>query len=899
VRERRPIDPESLLEHARGVRELAVALCRDGNDADDVVQETWRLALERGAPPHASVGAWLAGIVRRLAHSVSRSEARRRDRERLVARDERLASPDELAARAALHRELVEAVLALDEPSRSALLLRYFEGLKPAEIAVREHLEVDAVKSRLSRGLAQLRRRMGLDREQRSHAWIAALGLTRRVTVQPLALGALMKLSSSLPLAIAALSVVAAVCLWVAQPDVHEDASDAEVAAAIAALPELDELERETGSRDPAVAQDLAPAPEPIPSEPAGVKPAVTGRVVDLDGRPIPGATVSTVFDREQTGSSKAMNETHLARAVIGTTVASPDGSFRIDTPPDVRVDLEANAPSRRASVVVGVEPGDDVVVVLGGGCTLSGRITRADNGAGVADARVLGIYSSQGDARIPEFRTISDETGRYEIRDLAPGRLRLVVEARELIGEGFVIVELARGEHAVADVALEPGAELEVQVLDARDGAPIKGAIVHSRSEELAETTSETGKVVLRGLRPATQCRVLARAEGYGTCGRGVLLQDAWGPLRIELRRERVAAGRVFDPDGRPLKGAAIRAYGGDDRIRTESAADGSFTLRGLSPEVRHVLWIGYPGFAEHVLDFPALELERDSFGQGEITLARPSALDGRIVDAQGRALSGAGITLQGCNSDRSSGSPEPVYGYESYVASRRLVSRSDGTFRFVDLAEGQYTLAAQYGTARVDRQVPIGSDSEVEIELALDPGATMEGRVVGNTGDPMRDVWVTLYPEPFEGRQVASLETDHLGRFTVHGLQPHATYTIDVDDVLGRDPRRAPLAWRRFSGIGIAEREIVLTMPDAVWVEGVVVDAGERPLAACSVQVDVRWGPSTTSNRDGRFRLAVEPGVVIDLKAFQSESGARSIGKLTGVVPPATGLVIRMRRP
>ena len=48
MNQRRPIDPEVLLEHARGVRDLAVALCRDGNDVDDVVQETWRVALERG-----------------------------------------------------------------------------------------------------------------------------------------------------------------------------------------------------------------------------------------------------------------------------------------------------------------------------------------------------------------------------------------------------------------------------------------------------------------------------------------------------------------------------------------------------------------------------------------------------------------------------------------------------------------------------------------------------------------------------------------------------------------------------------------------------------------------------------------------------------------------------------
>ena len=74
-----------------------------------------------------------------------------------------------------MQRALVDAVLALDEPYRSAVLLRYFEGLEPAEIARRRGVPAGTVRSHLSRGLAELRAALDRRHGGDTRTWCAAL----------------------------------------------------------------------------------------------------------------------------------------------------------------------------------------------------------------------------------------------------------------------------------------------------------------------------------------------------------------------------------------------------------------------------------------------------------------------------------------------------------------------------------------------------------------------------------------------------------------------------------------------------------------------------------------------------------------------------------------------------
>ena len=92
-----------------------------------------------------------------LLREQRRTEATRHRRENAAATIESLPSTAEAVERKAAIRSLTDAVHQLGEPYYSTLMLRYFDGLMPMEIAQLSGLPVATVKRRLERALEQLR----------------------------------------------------------------------------------------------------------------------------------------------------------------------------------------------------------------------------------------------------------------------------------------------------------------------------------------------------------------------------------------------------------------------------------------------------------------------------------------------------------------------------------------------------------------------------------------------------------------------------------------------------------------------------------------------------------------------------------------------------------------------
>ena len=168
------IDIDQLLANEPWLRRLAKALVAPA-DVDDLVQQTLSSAIVRSnaseqARPRAAghVGnlsvhhlrAWLGGVARNLARQAYRSKLRRQQRERTAAQPEAVPSTAEMLERLDAHRQLTEVVRDLDEPYRSTLLLRFYEELPAAEIALRLGVPASTVRTRLERGLARLRDRL-------------------------------------------------------------------------------------------------------------------------------------------------------------------------------------------------------------------------------------------------------------------------------------------------------------------------------------------------------------------------------------------------------------------------------------------------------------------------------------------------------------------------------------------------------------------------------------------------------------------------------------------------------------------------------------------------------------------------------------------------------------------
>src|SRR5262245_1227852 len=137
MNERAVPDMQLLLAHSAWIRALARRLVGEGAGADDLVQETWLAALERPPAAVRSERGWLAGVLANLARENRRGEARLRMRERRVAAGAEGRSEPSAAdtfEAASTGRELADLVLALEEPFRTAILLRYYEDLPPRRI---------------------------------------------------------------------------------------------------------------------------------------------------------------------------------------------------------------------------------------------------------------------------------------------------------------------------------------------------------------------------------------------------------------------------------------------------------------------------------------------------------------------------------------------------------------------------------------------------------------------------------------------------------------------------------------------------------------------------------------------------------------------------------------------
>jgi len=161
--------------HTPRLHRIAVRICRHPQDAEDAVQETLLQAVRdlRQWKPTAPLEAWLVTIAVRTAQRVdqrsnrvaSRSDsldAPHPDGNERELRDRSAASdPAAAAGQADLATRLAAAIAALPQNYRTAVSLRFQEGLSPKEIAATLGIPERTVRTHLLRGLRALRKSVG------------------------------------------------------------------------------------------------------------------------------------------------------------------------------------------------------------------------------------------------------------------------------------------------------------------------------------------------------------------------------------------------------------------------------------------------------------------------------------------------------------------------------------------------------------------------------------------------------------------------------------------------------------------------------------------------------------------------------------------------------------------
>ncbi len=855
---------DDLLVHADFVRGIARATVRGDDLVEDTVQQTW-LEVARQPPRHGhEPKAWLAKVTRHAGWGLLRKRARR-DRHEAFAASKKPASvpsTSEIAAKEETRRQLVATILRLDEPYRSAVLLRYYEERPPREVAARLDVPVETARTRIKRGLAKLRGMLDEQHDGDRRAWTAALaplaGLTTKAAATAVATAGI----GAGKLAAVALLVcgVGLGAVWWAGGGGKQAAPAGAGAARDETEPGLEGRAQRAmrGKGEGALVGSVTGRLPPGSLQVAAYRMGAMQVPGEVDGRWV--ETFQGWLDHAPDGGVLT------ARAAV-----SPAGRFVLEGLHGAHYRLELLADGRpvaagsgavwtrgmRAKAELSVPDGE--LVLTGHARYANGEPFRgwvyAKEPARSGMARFT-VTSAEGPLAV---RT--DDEGGFRIEGLHAGKLILSAHRP---GSYFAQrrIEL-KGSETHEFVVPDPDDARDVAVVDeGGNGVPNLRAVAARSRRDVIQLL-----VALRGSETGT-LRLPRGAEGYAAAPG--LRQGRISEKRERVTLERAAAlrGRVVDAVTRqPVEGAVVRAAHGRRLLPTtaESAADGTYTLGDL-PHDECTAFVFGGGFVSKELDLGdgavdplAVQIEGNKT-QRDLEVVAAGHAVGRVVDARGNAVTGALVVV--------------VPGARSHVSSRlarvmRQMVATDGEGRFrVDtlLPDMAHTITAWTADARRahvgDTTVASGETADVTITLPA-PNRFTVRMTDQATGEPAADVRVMVKTAPARNVLQGLGQTAREGTLHVQGTGLRAGQVADLhweskQYVDGKQTVTLPedggfLELRADPGLSITGR---VQLPSTVSTDRVRVEAADPEHKRKG-----RWNAELDD--EGRFRIAgLAPG-------------------------------------
>ncbi len=190
---------------------------------------------------------------------------------------------------------------------------------------------------------------------------------------------------------------------------------------------------------------------------------------------------------------------------------------------------------------------------------------------------------------------------------------------------------------------------------------------------------------------------------KDYGGYGYGMSLKNEKLGERpffenVKLRPGKAIEGTLLTPEGAPASGVNINAFCAPPNLRleghesgsftwTKTAADGRFRL-DLLPKGQAVFWV-LP--KDHALETHVLK--NDMRGElGTITLKKGNAIQGKVLDTQGKPVGGVYVTGSRERSKELEELTEARHVSDHIV--RTVVTSVDGSFTIRALPAGPYTV-------------------------------------------------------------------------------------------------------------------------------------------------------------------------------------------------------------
>jgi protocatechuate 3,4-dioxygenase beta subunit len=567
------------------------------------------------------------------------------------------------------------------------------------------------------------------------------------------------------------------------------------------------------------------------------------GRVVDVSSHPVPGAAVSLLAaggERELPASGSLLR-----------IVADREGRFEVADLAAGSYDLRVAAPGFAPTLVRGVPVRAGAVdlgtVVLHPGAEIAGTVTDPD-GQPIADATVRITPDSPVAVRLSaageeERKVVTGADGSFRLQDLAPGgpvSLKVWKTGYRPISQA---VAMPTAEPVT--IVLHPASKVAGRVLD-EDGEPVSGARVVLIADQpggrpgrmlSSAPTDEQGSFIVEGADPGP-VRLVATAAGFlASQPKPVEIpegEDLEG-IEILLSQGAVVEGHVTGSNGRPLAGALVQVAPRPAPVpeiglpTAQTGQDGAYRLEGVPPG-RRSLSAEHP---EHPSAVAEVEV-RPGTNALDLRLEDGWEVSGQVVDGGGRPVPGARVTVS------------------SKSSSRQAVSGADGAFRVTAVSEGRSRVEAEkegYAPARPGVEVQVADGPVSGVEVRLDPGGAIVGRILGLGHEDLSRLEISA-SGPAGG---AAGRIDPSGAYRVDTL-PAGEWVVTAHLPGGRETHaRVTLA------PGAQEAALDLRFGGDLSLTGVVVQDG-RPVPGAPVAVRRLEGGASgsgVSDPQGRFEV------------------------------------------
>ena len=513
---------------------------------------------------------------------------------------------------------------------------------------------------------------------------------------------------------------------------------------------------------------------------------SVVGRVVDQGGKPVAAAQVRMGRD-----------------GVLKTT--SKDGLFRFDDLQGrgaqqfaVSATMNVHATGFEVQVAPVRYSGSPVSIKLTPSARKLTGVLKEWSGRPAVDAVVRVV----GDATTRWVRT--DATGRFEIPGVASKQGRL-----QALGRDGSLLELTLPAGAAPSTfTLTRAATIEGRVTRADNGKLVPAVKVTARASgtTLIARTGVDGRYRLAGL-PQGVYRVGFDEKSYVFVDRRQIEVDSGEVQTLDVALTEVVAlvGRVSDEKGLPIAGARgalstgtesrmgmmmrAMARDGENRSAFVSGLDGTFKATRLAPGTNQKLTVTHPEFERRVIpgvDLPAGALKPAAL---DVVLSPGYMLSGVVKDKEGRPIEAAlvalnrSVTMQGGRSGN-------MMSFSTTESVRPQTETDfEGKFGFKGLSAGDYDVAiSKTGFTRSTSNAVKAGDGATPMEVVLNPGASIAGRVVQPNGQPVTGYTINARPTTAQStgpvmmgaRGGAMVPTDPDGAFLLEGLIPGTAYDL-----------------------------------------------------------------------------------------------------------------------